>query len=142
MRLNVLTLLFLFITSLCLGQQGLKGKVVWSEGNQMPGPGSPVKTPKGIVREVYIYQVTKQSQVIQKDGFFSNVSTQLVKKVKTNKNGEFSVKLAPGTYSVFVKEKHGLWANLFTSEGFINPVIISPGNWAEITIDVNYEAAY
>lgn len=123
-------------------KQGLCGKVVWTGGNQMPGPDKKESDSFGIIREVHIYEVTRTSDATQQDGFYANLQTKFVKKVTSKKDGSFSVKLPSGTYSVFIKEPDGLWANLFDSQGQINPVIITAKNWATLTINVNYQAAY
>jgi hypothetical protein len=65
-----------------------------------------------------------------------------MKVVKSKEDGTFTVKLPPGIYSVFVKEKKGLWANTFDGLGRINPVEVSAGEYTKFTINVNYEAAY
>lgn len=123
-------------------KQGLCGKVVWVSGNQMPGPGLKSSAAKGIVREVYIYEATNTAQTTGENGFYKTVQTKLIKKLKTKKDGRFSVSLPVGTYSVFVKEPNGLWANSFDGEGRINPVIINAKSCTSLTITVNYEAAY
>jgi hypothetical protein len=66
----------------------------------------------------------------------------LLKKVKSKKDGSFCVKLAPGKYSVFVKEPKGLFANTFDVQGCIQCVTVKKGEFTKITIEVNYEAFY
>lgn len=123
-------------------KQGICGKVTWTSGNQMPGPGLKSSKSIGIVREIFIYEATTVPQTTQQEGFYSAIQTKLVKKIKSKKNGTFSVKLPPGTYSVFTKEAKGLWANTFDGQGIINPVTVSPKNYTELSLNVNYEAAY
>jgi hypothetical protein len=136
-------LLLLIICSTVLSQQqGICGKVVWLEGNQMPGPGAKPTKPAGIVREVYIYEAVTTQQCTEENGFYKNIKTPLVAKVKSRKDGSFKVKLKPGIYSVFVKEQEGLWANLFDGEGRINPITVSDKNWTTIVFEVNYKAAF
>jgi hypothetical protein len=57
-------------------------------------------------------------------------------------NGRFIVALEPGTYSVFVKEPDGLFANRFDQAGIINPVTIDRNELVNILIKVDYKAAY
>lgn len=140
--LSSLILIILLTGQVMAQKQGICGKITWTSGNQMPGPGLKSSKPQGIVREIYIYQATTIAQTPQKDGFYSAVQTKLVKKIKSKKDGSFSVKLPPGTYSVFTKEAKGLWANTFDGQGIINPVTVSLENYTELTLNVNYEAAY
>lgn len=141
---HLLALLFsvVVITSTLAQKQGLCGKVVWTSGNQMPGPDRIESGSSGVVREVYIYEVTSTSDVEDKGGFYADIKTKLIKKVKSKKDGSFSAKLPEGTYSVFVKEPEGLWANIFNGQGHINPVTVTTKNWTTLTITINYQAAY
>jgi hypothetical protein len=126
----------------CKSQEGITGKVLWFEGNQMPGPGSKNKPGKGVEREIHIYEVVKLSQVKKIDGFFSDVQTKLVARVSSLTDGSFSVTLPPGEYSVFTKEPSGLFANIFDGDGKVNPIRVDNNKFEEITLKINYQAAY
>jgi len=108
----------------------------------MPGPNKPAIQPTGIQREIWIYEVVSIDDVKSDGVFFSYIPTQVVKKLKCNSNGRFKVKLPPGEYSLFVKEEKGLFANQFDSQNRINCVVVKPKEFTEITILINYEAAY
>jgi len=124
-------------------KQGISGHVEWISGNQMPGPDRPASKAQGIKRQLWIYQPTTMAQADAADGvFFSNIKTTLVKKAKSNRKGRFRVKLPPGAYSIFTKEKKGLFANQFDGQNRIHCVAVKPGEFTEIPILVNYEAAY
>lgn len=122
--------------------QGLQGTVYWSEGNMMPGPGKDHQSKKGVEREVYVYKAVKSADTEREEQLFSTVNSELVGKVKTDDNGKFVISLAPGKYSVFTKEEGGLFASIFDGEGYINPVVVESNEVTEITIDINYKAAY
>ncbi|WP_343854907.1 carboxypeptidase regulatory-like domain-containing protein [Fulvivirga kasyanovii] len=121
--------------------QGIKGQVLWFEGNFMPGPGQSNKG-KPVQREVLIYEVTSMKNVIQEDQLYKEVPSELIKTVETDENGNFTVQLAPGRYSVFTKEEDGLFANVFDGEGNVNPVTVKQGEMTELNIDINYKAVY
>ncbi len=140
----LLTLLFIFtiLLSAEAQKQGIKGKVFWRSGNQMPGPGK-VKLPdQGIVREIVIYTLVRIPEAKQTGVFFSDIKGEPVATVLSKADGSFKVKLPPGKYSVFVKESNGLFANLFDGDGNINPVTVKPKKCTWVTIAVDYEAAY
>ncbi|HEY9048988.1 MAG TPA: carboxypeptidase regulatory-like domain-containing protein [Ohtaekwangia sp.] len=142
-KLLLLTTLVSLLFSAQAQKQGVRGQVFWVSGNQMPGPDQQVKTPQqGIVREIYIYNATRLQDATQQNGFFSNISTTLVAKVISDKDGSFKVKLPEGKYSVFVKEDQGLFANLYDGNGCINCVSVKPRKYSWITITVDYQAAY
>lgn len=134
-------LLLLSIPSLAQ-KQGICGTVRWIEGNQMPGPGAERSPGKGVAREILVYEVTTMTQVKQENGFYTTVPTRLVARTRSNKKGEYRLKLPPGRYSVFVKETEGLWANLFDGSGAINPVEVQEGDFTVFHIQINYRAAY
>ncbi len=142
MKKLLLALILVLPAISLLGQQGIKGKVEWVSGNQMPGPDGPASKPLGIKREILVYQATRLTQASMDGVFFYHIQTVLVKKVKSAKNGFFKATLPPGEYSIFIKEKNGLFANRFDSQNRINCVIVKPGQFTEITIRVDYEAAY
>ena len=108
----------------------------------MPGPESILSPNQGAVREILVYDLTSMNDVTVVGPFFRDIKTRLVASVQSNADGTFKVKLAPGSYSVFTKEKNGLYANLFDNKNNINPVIIKESQYTWKTITVDYEAAY
>jgi hypothetical protein len=126
--------------------QGINGKVIWKAGNFMPQVGVKPSTPKGlpVVREVYIYQLTneKQTEPAEEAGFYRKINSKLVKKVKSDKKGMYSVTLPMGYYSLFTKEEKGFYANLFDDAMNINPVQVHKGKWAKFEFVIDYQAVY
>lgn len=143
MRVSML----LFITLLALEvhaqkHQGITGQVFWLSGNQMPGPDR-VSTPnQGVQREIYIYPVITVQQAQQQGPFFTDFKIEPVAKVMSGPKGMFKIKLPPGEYSVLVKEPQGLFANLFDTQGHINPVIVKERQFTWLAITIDYEAAF
>ncbi len=124
-------------------QNKVCGKVSWASGNQMPSPDSPPRVPKGIQREVLVYELTNIKQVSNHKGFFSNIQTKLIISTLTDKNGDFCLDLPEGKYSIMVREdEKGLWANIFDGEENIFPFEVKKGNNEPINFVVNYQAAY
>jgi len=74
--------------------------------------------------------------------FYSGLKSKLVQKAISNEDGRFIVALEPGTYSIFVKEPEGLFANRFDQAGIINPVTIKRNELVDVLIKVDYKAAY
>lgn len=126
-------------------KEGIIGQLIWIEGNQMPSvgfEGQEIPAGQPVQREVHIYELTKTSQVEQKDNFYTNIQTELVKTVMSDKNGVFKVSLPPGKYSLFVKEPKGLFANLFDGYGQIMPVEVYKDEVNQIAIQINYMASF
>jgi hypothetical protein len=131
-----------------ISQQGIKGKIVWFEGNLMPTIDSKTSNNKTlgipIQRTIWIYNAVTRSDTNtgHSSSFYSEVHGKLIKKIKTDKKGFFKANLEPGKYSIFVQEEAGLFANVFDGEGFINPITVEAGKFTDVVIKVNYKAAY
>lgn len=139
----IFSLLFFLVTFSALSQkQGLQGQVFWVSGNQMPGPEAVLSPNQGAVREVLIYEITSISDATQVGPFFRDIKTKLVATTQSKPDGTFKVKLPVGSYSIFTRERNGLYANLFDNQGYINPVVVKAGQYAWKTITIDYDAAY
>jgi len=130
-----------------VSDQGILGEVRWVEGNLMPmiGDSTYAERSKGkpVEREIYIYKATRLEDVSSSgDTFYTSISTDLVGKVRSGKDGTFSIKLSPGTYSLFVKEEKGFFANRFDGNNYINPVTVQANKFTDVQILVNYKAYY
>jgi len=123
--------------------QGITGIVLWYEGDLMPGIDKEPVEGHPIQREIHIYELTRLKQgKVTEDYFYYDLETSLVKTVLSDEEGKFIVGLEPGTYSVFVKEPQGLFANTFDQGGHINPINIQSNELVTIRIRVDYMAAY
>lgn len=132
----------IFILTVEAQSQGIKGQVLWLDGNQMPSPGKTPAPQKGIIREIYIYKAASLQDVEQLNGFYTTVNTALVGKTVSDVSGSFKIKLPPGEYSIFTKESKGLFGNIFNKDGKINYVTVNPKKYSNVTINVNYQAVY
>ncbi|MEI9946216.1 MAG: hypothetical protein WDN26_18590 [Chitinophagaceae bacterium] len=126
------------------GHSGIKGQVYVISGNQMPSPDAPPPAPKGMKTTLYVYELTNTSQVSRNgsSAFYKDVSTKLVKELATKEDGSFSIKLKPGTYSLFVKKGDLFYSNLFDGQNNIHPVEVKKGKMTEEKFRVDYEAVY
>ena len=146
MRMRRFTTLLLFLLLIALSsfaqKQGIQGQVFWVSGNQMPGPEAVLSPNQGAEREILVYELTNVSETAQVGPFFRDIKTRLVATTQSKSDGTFKIKLPAGEYSVFTREKNGLYANLFDGKGNINGVIVKPGQYAWRTITIDYDAAY
>ncbi len=136
----------LVATSTTLSAQNsgfLMGKVIEITGNHMPSSSEkPNSNPKGVTKEIYVYELTNQKQAVKEGVFYKQISTTFIAKKKTKPNGTFKIKLKPGRYSIFVQEKEGLFANALDGEGNINTATIQSKKITELNLTVDYQAAY
>jgi hypothetical protein len=123
--------------------QGICGTVIFKSGNYMPGPDRPQPKAQPVVRDVLIYELTKIDQAeAAEDGFYSKLKTKLIKKVKSDKDGQFCVDLPVGSYSIFVQEEKGLYANLSDGQNNIFPVTVEKNRRSTIMFDISYQAVF
>jgi len=145
MKYFIIALLIIFGTS-CQQtpsksyNQGIQGKVLWLEGNFMPGPGQDKKG-EPIARLLYIFDPLKASD-IPHDGNFYKPQQEPIKIISSDTDGNFHASLPVGTYTLLSKEEEGLYANLMDGEGYINPVKVEEGKFTDITFKIDYKAVY
>ena len=108
----------------------------------MPSPDMPASKGQTVARQVFIYELTNASQTENREGFYRNIKSRLVKTTRSKKDGTFCVALRPGRYSVFVKEAKGLYANQFDDANNIFPVLVLRHSWQKINFEINYAATY
>lgn len=125
-------------------RSGIKGHVYIITGNQMPSPDRPPSAPRGMQTNLYVYALTNASQVtrVGNTAFYSQINTPLIATVKTDANGAFTVKLPPGSYSLFVKKGDNFYANLFDGDNNIYPVEVVNGQMTEVEFKADYDAVY
>lgn len=130
--------------------QGICGTVTELTGNQMPRiteDGKDPKTGNGkrVVREVLIYPVlTMQQAPMNSEGFIDSVTrVKPVKSVKSDGSGKFcAYGLAPGLYSLLVREPKGLYANQFDDKNRIFPVRVTTRKITQTEITISHQAAF
>ncbi len=128
--------------------QGVVGQVTWLEGNHMPMIAEEGKKNKNttigepVKRTVRVYPLMKISDVTLEDGLFKSVAAKPLKEIETDENGQYTVTLNPGRYSLLTVEEVGLFASIFDGDGNIQPVTVKEGEWTLLDIAVNYKAAY
>ncbi len=128
--------------------QGVVGQVTWLEGNQMPMIGEEGKKSKTstvgepVKRTVRVYPLVKISDVTLEGGLFKSVAAKPITEIETDENGQYTVNLSPGRYSILTVEEGGLFASIFDGDGNIQPVTVKENEWTLLDIVVNYKAAF
>lgn len=123
--------------------QGIKGKIIFKQGDFMPSPDAPPQgTGHGVKRELHIHELTNLGQVQGEPPFYQQIQTKRVAKVVSDEDGSFSVELKPGKYSLFVKENDGYYANLFDGQNNIYPVEVKENQVTEVEFIIDHQATY
>ena len=97
---------------------------------------------KPVIRTINIHQLTHINEANLGDYLFGNIETPLVVSVETNNEGEFSVMLPPGKYSLFTVEEKGYFASIFDLDSYIHPVKVEKNEWSQVEIIIDYKASY
>jgi hypothetical protein len=130
--------------------QGVSGKVTWLEGNQMPTIKSEDQKSnssgrikgKPIVRVIKVYPLVNMADARLEDGLFQSIAGDPIAEVSSDGNGDYSLFLPPGNYSLFTVEENGLFANSFDGNGNIEPLIVKKGEWVRRDLVINYKAYF
>lgn len=122
--------------------QGIWGDVWFLEGNFMPGGGAKGSI-KTVRREIRIHEKTPLEDVVKINGssFYSEVKSKLIATVWSDVDGFFEVRLDPGIYSVFVIE-NSLYYATRNNGIYINPVVVSENQVAELLFQITYKAGF
>jgi len=122
--------------------QGIRGQVLWLEGNFMPGPDREARRGEPAERTLYIFPALKHAELEQTGTFYKKPKVEPVKVVKSDEEGKFSVTLPPGLYSLLSREEDGLYANLFDGEGRVFPIVVKSGEFTEVIFRIDYKAVF
>jgi len=113
---------------------GIRGTVYAAAGNQMPAPGVPRSSLKGIRTTIYIYELTNISQVVRQGSspYYTAIGTRLVRQADTDDSGHFKLSLPPGRYSLFTKKQDLFYASRMDERNNIAPVEVLAGKMTKV----------
>ncbi len=125
-------------------KQGITGFVYLESGNRMPMKGAEPQKARGLSTTIYIYEATSLDQVsrIGMTPFYTAIRTRAITRVLSDSTGAFTVGLAPGIYSLFVKQGNRFYANAFDTNNTIAPVTVEKEKLTKAIITVNSSATY
>ena len=125
-------------------QQGITGRITKVTGNRMPMVGVTLPAPKGLLTMVYVYAPTAISQVTPPatTSLYTAIATKAVDSVRTDSSGYFTISLAPGSYSVFIRQGNAFYANLFDAKNNIALFTVEPGKLTRVNLTVSSGAFY
>ncbi len=122
--------------------QGVKGKVIFYKGNFMPGSATGKMLP--VSRKVIVFKPILSTNYSPKDGvFFDGIKEAKVAEAMSDENGNFTIGLPPGKYSILVEEEgKGLYGNSFDGQGMLTIVEVFPNQVTDYDIKLTHEAAF
>ena len=125
-------------------KQGITGLITEVTGNQMPMKGAKPSVPKGILTTVYLFEPTNITQVnsVGNSSLYTAVNTKLVASVKTDSTGAFIIALPVGSYSIFVQQGKGYYANLFDTNNNIALFTVEEDKLTTVKLTISLKATY
>ena len=125
-------------------KQGITGVITETRGNQMPNPDASPALPRGIHTTVFIYEPTNITDVtrVGTSPIYTAINTKLVASVKTDSTGVFTIALPAGSYSLFVKQGKGFYANLFDTDNNIALFVVEDDKLTTVKLTVSSRATY
>lgn len=120
------------------------GNVIRVRGNQMPSPDLPNPAYPGFRTTVFFFEPALQSNARKAgmDGVFYDVGTRLAGKADTDAQGNFSLRLKPGRYSVLIGRDTLFYANIIDGQGYLHPVEVRKGEPNRIGLRADWDAKY
>jgi len=124
--------------------EGIKGWVYQESGNRMPRPGTEPQKANGLSTTIYVYELTNLGQTsrVGVTPFYTAIHTKSIATAHSDSTGAFTIRLAPGRYSLFVKLEGRFFAGTFDSDNNIAPVTVEKGKFSPVKIMVNPDAVY
>ena len=125
-------------------EQGIIGQLTELSGNRQPSPDAVPAKPRGVSGTILVYEPTNVSQVtrVGNSSLYTAISTKLVASVETDSTGMFIVALPVGSYSLFVKQPNGFYANLFDSNNNIALFMVEEGKLTTANMVVSNKASF
>lgn len=120
------------------------GNVIRVRGNQMPSPDLPKPEYPGFRTTVFFFEPALQTNAKKAgmDGVFYDVGTRLAGKAETDAQGDFSLRLKPGRYSVLIGKDTLFYANIIDGQGYLHPVEVKKGERNRIGLRADWDAKY
>lgn len=123
--------------------QGIAGVVCYWRGDFMPSPDGASGTIRPAQRTLEVHAATRDVDLKRSADatYIDSVSTPKIATIQSTADGRFEVSLPPGTYSLFVHEPNGLYANRWNDEGILFPVVVESGAVTRVQFDIDHESA-
>ena len=108
----------------------------------MPSPDLPKPEYPGFRTTVFFFEPALQANAKKAgmDGVFYDVGTRLAGKAETDAQGDFSLKLKPGRYSVLIGKDTLFYANIIDGQGYLHPVEVKKGERNRIGLRADWDA--
>jgi hypothetical protein len=123
--------------------QGIQGKVTRLAGNQMPGVGQSNPPAQAVKTVVWVFRGKIPASDSPRWSIrMANNHPQKLGTITTNDQGEFSVELPVGEYTVFAESGSDLYLNHFSGDGNFGTVKVTANVIAKVRLENTENAAF
>jgi hypothetical protein len=121
----------------CILPQGIFGHVFLEKNASMPLKGMPKQKGLPISTMVYVYEAANVDQLIAQEGNYAKgIEARLIKQVRSNNDGKFKLRLAPGKYTIVLGYRDGIYIPFFSGNTGIAFVEVSKHQFQEIDLSI------
>jgi hypothetical protein len=123
--------------------QGIKGHVLLENNTAMPLKGSAKQKGSPIATMVYIYEAANANQLIgQKGNYAKGIEARLIKQVRSNNDGKFKLRLAPGKYTIVLGYQEGIYIPYFSGNTGLAFIEVLKHQFQEIDLSIIASSIY
>jgi hypothetical protein len=123
--------------------QGIKGHVLLENNTAMPLKGSAKQKGSPIATMVYIYEAANANQLIGQEGNFAKgIEARLIKQVRSNNDGKFKLRLAPGKYTIVLGYQEGIYIPYFSGNTGLAFIEVLKHQFQEIDLSIIASSIY
>jgi hypothetical protein len=123
--------------------QGIKGHVLLENNTAMPLKGSAKQKGSPIATMVYIYEAANANQLIGQEGNYAKgIEARLIKQVRSNNDGKFKLRLAPGKYTIVLGYQEGIYIPYFSGNTGLAFIEVLKHQFQEIDLSIIASSIY
>jgi hypothetical protein len=123
--------------------QGIKGHVLLENNTAMPLKGSAKQKGSPIATMVYIYEAANANQLIGQEGNYAKgIEARLIKQVRSNNDGKFKLRLAPGKYTIVLGYQEGIYIPYFSGNNGLAFIEVLKHQFQEIDLSIIASSIY
>jgi hypothetical protein len=127
----------------CILPQGIKGHVLLDNNTAMPLKGSTKQRGRPIATMVFIYEAANMNQLIGQEGNYAKgIEARLIKQVRSNNDGKFKLRLAPGTYTIVLGYQEGIYIPYFSGNTGLAFIEVLKHQFQEIDLSIIASSIY
>ena len=142
-RFSFLVCLAPMLMGFCILPQGIKGHVLLDNNTSMPLKGSAKQKGRPIATMVYIYEAANMNQLIGQEGNYAKgIEARLIKQVRSNNDGKFKLRLAPGKYTIVLGYQEGIYIPYFSGNTGVAFVEVLRHQFQEIDLSIIASSIY